>query len=345
MNILTIDTGTSNTRTTLWHDDVVVGRGAAPVGIRDTATSGSRAALNNAVRTTIDQALTQAGMQRDEIERVVGSGMITSSLGLCEVPHVTAPVGVMQLMQGMTAVVLEDIIPQPIWLIPGVRNTAGDITLSNVESMDMMRGEEVEAIGLIKRLELRGPALLIMPGSHSKFVSIDADNRINGCVTTLAGEMLAVITQETSLRASLAGEFATHINPELLLAGAATVRSVGLSRACFNVRLLDRFTKYSRNDRANYLLGAVFGSDLITLKNTSAISVAPDTHIIVTGHAIPREAMARLVREDPYFSGQVTVISDQQQANLAGFGALEVAAYRQQSGERKIISTSLPIGE
>lgn len=328
MNILTIDTGTTNTRTSLWHEGKVIGRGAAAVGARDTAISGSRSALHQGVRASIDAALTEAHVAANEIDLIIGSGMITSSLGLHELPHIVAPAGIDDLAQSIACVNFPDVFDQPICLVPGVRNAATTTSLDDSEAMDMMRGEEVEAMGLIARLRLRGPALLVLPGSHSKFIAVDAVNRITGCVTTIAGEMLSAITHQTILSAALESGFATEVDPEMLLAGAATARRVGLARACFNVRMLGQFKVCERNARANFLLGAVLALDLLALRNTRALDIASDVPIIITGQSILREAIRVLFEEDNYFTGPVTVISDTQQADLAGCGAIEIAAAR-----------------
>jgi 2-dehydro-3-deoxygalactonokinase len=326
--ILTIDTGTTNTRVTVWRDGKAVAHSATPVGVRDTSISGSRAILQVAVRDTISSALHQLEIQADDIDLVIGSGMITSELGLYELPHIPAPAGLMALARGMVSVTIPEVFSKPIWFVPGVRNDVQNIGLHNCEAMDMMRGEESETMGVIQCLSLTGPAMMIMPGSHSKFVCIDAENRITGCVTTLAGELLNVITHNTILAQSLASEFASEVKPEMLLAGAAAAQTIGLGRACFNVRILDQFTIYQRNDRANFLLGAILGADLLTLKNSSAIRMMPGTPVVITGKPVMRDALALLIKNDEYFSGTITVVTDDEQAHLAGRGAIAVAAAR-----------------
>ncbi|NVD96853.1 2-dehydro-3-deoxygalactonokinase [Massilia sp. BJB1822] len=328
MKILTIDTGTTNTRITLWRDGKAVSVAATQVGVRDTAITGSRSKLDEAVRDTIAAALEKGQATPDEVDLVLASGMITSNVGLHEIPHVLAPAGIADLAQGMECELLPHIFSKPIWFVPGVRNDVENIGLHNCEEMDMMRGEEVEVMGLIERLSLRGPAMLIMPGSHSKFVCIDESNQITGCVTTLSGELLHIITHNTILADSLDRDFATEINPEMLLAGAELAKRIGLGRACFNVRTLDQFTIYQRNDRANFLLGAVLGADLLTLKNSNAIRMRPGIDVIIAGKPILKQALALLVQNDDYFSGDVTVVPDDLQPQLAGLGAIAVARAR-----------------
>ena len=183
-------------------------------------------------------------------------------------------------------------------------------------------------MALIERLSITEPTLVVLPGSHSKFVHLDAQQRITGCVTTLAGELLHVITHNTILAGALDNDFATEIDEEMLLAGARSASKIGLGRACFIVRTLDQFTIYDRNARANFLLGAVLGADLLTLKNSSAIRMSPGIQYVVTGKPILREAIGLLVRGDDFFSGKVTIASNETQADLAGYGAIVVARER-----------------
>jgi len=328
MNILTIDTGTTNTRVTVWTDGRVVGQASRQVGVRDTAITGNADKLKAGLRETITEALDSADLGKGDIGRVLASGMITSNVGLCEIPHVPAPAGIDDLAAAMRDSLVDGVWHQPIWFVPGVRNAVEHIGLHNCEAMDMMRGEEVEAFALIERLALDEPTVIALPGSHSKFVSIDRNRRIEGCVTTLAGELLHVISHDTILAGSLKEGFAKRIDPEMLLAGAASANRIGLGRACFSVRILDQFAVYDANARANFLLGAVLGSDLLTLKNSSAIRMNPGTRFIVSGKPILREAIARLVEGDDFFSGTVTVLGDDEQRDLAGAGAIAVARRR-----------------
>ncbi len=327
-HIISIDTGTTNTRVTLWRNKEVIAHQACEVGVRDTAITGNREKLQHGVRDTLEKTLAEGGISEDDIELVIGSGMISSNLGLFELPHVLAPAGLAQLARGMVSVTIPEVCSKPIWFVPGVRNVVDNIGLHNCEAMDMMRGEEVEVIGVIDQLGITGPAMMVMPGSHSKFVCIDDKNRITGCVTTLAGELMYVITHNTILAQSLSSQFAQTISEEMLLAGAQSAQTIGLGRTCFNVRILDQFTIYERNDRANFLLGAILGSDLLTLKNSTAIKMMPGTPVVVCGKPIMKEALALLIRNDDYFSGKITVVSDETQAHLAGLGAIKVAQAR-----------------
>ncbi|HEY4072598.1 MAG TPA: 2-dehydro-3-deoxygalactonokinase [Herbaspirillum sp.] len=330
MNIVTIDAGTTNTRSSLWQHGKLIAQSQIEVGVRDTAINGNNHALKQAVRDTILGALTKAGVNAADVGLALASGMISSSMGLIEVPHLTAPAGLAQLAQGMLPIDMPEVFSQPLWIIPGVRNPAEPVGMHNHEAMDMMRGEETEAMGLLARLDLAqaGRTMLIMPGSHTKMVSINEQSRIAGCATTLAGELLQVITQGTLISQSLGADFAHVFSPEMVLAGAQAAQRTGLARACFSVRTLAQFTDVQRDERANFLLGAVLSGDVLTLKNSTAIQMRPDTPIVIAGKPMLRQSLALLIQENGLFYGNCIIVNDAQQADLAGFGAIAIAQAR-----------------
>lgn len=228
MYIITIDTGTTNTRVCAWQDQRLLAEAARPIGVRDTAISGSTATLMNGVREAVQEAKNLATIPAAERVVYLSSGMITSNVGLCEIPHLLAPAGLGELAQGMVCANLPEIAEEPIWFVPGVRNHDSAVTLGNAEQMDMMRGEETEAIGVLASLDIHGPALIVLPGSHSKFVKIDAQDRIEGCVTTLGGELLDVITRHTILANSWIGNSLRRLKPQ----PCCKVRTNAGKRAC-----------------------------------------------------------------------------------------------------------------
>ncbi|MDA3135309.1 2-dehydro-3-deoxygalactonokinase [Atlantibacter subterranea] len=322
MYIITIDTGTTNTRVCAWQDERLLAEAARPVGVRDTAISGSTETLMKGVSDAVNDARSQANIPAGEKVVYLSAGMITSNVGLCEIPHLLAPAGLNELAKGMVCANLPAITDEPIWFVPGIRNHKSAVTLENAEQMDMMRGEETEAIGVLASLGISGPALIILPGSHSKFVKIDADNRIEGCVTTIGGELLDVITRHTILASSLNLQFAQEIEAPALLQGANQCLQTGLSRTCFSVRVLDMFSDLTLNQKANVLLGAVLQDDLQAVKNSEAFTVTPDTHVVVCGKDTLKFAFATLIDNDPWFTGKITVAPSSRSLSSAGLFAM-----------------------
>ena len=94
---LTIDTGTTNTRVTVLKDGALLAQAKSETGVRVSAIDGDNHRLKQAVRQCLDEALDRAGIGWDQVCGVAANGMITSNVGLCEIPHCTAPAGAAEL--------------------------------------------------------------------------------------------------------------------------------------------------------------------------------------------------------------------------------------------------------
>ncbi len=326
--LLTVDGGTTNTRAALWTTEgELLDRCGASVGVRDTAMDGGdNSRLCQAVRDCLAGLVERGGIGWDQVKAILASGMITSNVGLTEIPHLPAPAGVDELARGAVAVDLPQAAPMPIHFIPGVKNTASAIDLDNFESMDMMRGEEVEAVALIQRCRAGRPMLLVLPGSHSKFVGVNAQGQITGCLTSITGELLSVITNDTILADAVERSFVdeAHYNREMMLLGYETARRVGLGRACFSGRVMKLFAGQDHFAVANYLLGCVLENDLKALQGSQAIRPGADTHVVIAG----KQPLSRAIYDLLVNSGRFAHVEEvrlEAGTSLSGQGCLLVA--------------------
>ncbi len=320
--IVTIDTGTTNTRAVLWDQDTVTAEDFEPVGVRNTAISGSKKQLKQAVKKAIDKVLGQADIKDHRQVTVISSGMITSDLGLVEVPHIKAPAGLTDLAQGLVKENISDVFDQPIWFIPGVKNSEKQITPQNIMNMDIMRGEEVETIGALSQIKNNGNTIIILPGSHTKIIKVDDKGKIEGSITSITGELLELLTKNSILADSLDADFTESLDEEALSLGAQACAVNGIGRTAFSVRLLGMFTDYSRNQRANYLLGAVLENDIKAIKNTAAFSLSEQDDVIIVGKKALSGALETLIQNDNQLKGTVET---KDISHLAGLGAIEIA--------------------
>ena len=203
-------------------------------------------------------------MGAGDVKRCVAYGMITSDMGLLEIPHVPAPASAADLRDAMRAQRFPEIAPFPIHFIPGVRNFAGPVDLDNFGMMDMMRGEETEAVGLFELLEPETSAMFILPGSHNKFVAMSAEGKILGCMTSISGELLDAMTHHTILADAVGGAFVSPeaYNAKMAMEGARACAQNGLGRAAFSGRILKTLGKRSHAEVQSYLLGAALALDV-----------------------------------------------------------------------------------
>lgn len=269
MVYMVIDCGTTNLRAT-----VVDGNGQVysvskrPGGVRNTAIDGHNGRLKAMLKEALEEALSSAHMTWRDIAGCYAYGMITSNVGLLEVPHLVAPVSVNDLSDGMQEKLFPEITPLPIRFIPGVRNFSGEVNLENFTSMDMMRGEEVEAVGLWNMLKPENECVLILPGSHNKFVHMDKDGRILGCMTSISGELLDALTNHTILADAVGRTFASaeDYDSHYAIEGAKECLRSGIGRAAFSGRILNQLGGVPQEKLRSYLLGATLAQDILALK-------------------------------------------------------------------------------
>ncbi|MGI9450978.1 MAG: 2-dehydro-3-deoxygalactonokinase [Geminicoccaceae bacterium] len=187
---------------------------------------------------------------------VVLSGMIGSRQGWIEVPYLDVPA---ELNDIANALVGHPNDPA-LHFVPGLaRDPAG-------QAPDVMRGEETQIIGAIS--DGTGRHLLIMPGTHSKWVLVDG-RRITWFATFMTGELFSVLKDHSILGRLMAKDGAQHdadgrhdaeaFNQGLL---AAETLPGGLLQRLFSARTLGLFERVPEAGIADYLSGLLIGSEL-----------------------------------------------------------------------------------
>ncbi len=324
MLIVTIDTGTTNTRVRAWKNNAVVREQSVEVGIRDCAKNGDKTLLIQSIKIVLDKLLLGVSAEERENYQLVASGMITSEIGLCHLPHQVTPVSMQQLAKATMPCVIKEISEKPIIFIPGVKNNVANMTFDSIESIDVMRGEEVEVFGILTQQPDLGPALVILPGSHSKFVRLDENNNVVALATTMAGEIFDTLTHQTILASSLEHQFVQCLDKEYLRKGAELSLQVGIARSCFSVRLLDLFTEATLDQRSSFLLGAILASDLLAIKHSQALNITSDIKIVISGKPILADALKELIKNDSYFTGEIHLLDDKKEQPFSGLGAISI---------------------
>lgn len=312
MLIITIDGGTTNTRVRILEKEKIVGKASLPIGVRCTAITSRKEALLKGLRRIIDMALKEARVRQEDIHLAIASGMITSNVGVYELAHVASPAGVNELAAASRLVKVPEVLDVPIVFIPGIKNNCViREDLSNLEAMDIMRGEETETVGILELKSLDGPLTLILPGSHTKVVRVNEHNQITGCLTTMAGEIFTTLAANTILADSIPDTLVSYLDVDIFLKGVAVSRDVGLTRGCFATRILSQFASIDGNRRASFLLGVVLGQDLTAIKNSSACGCNWCDPVVIGGPQPLRQAMYWLLKTDPDITGEIVLLDDE----------------------------------
>jgi 2-dehydro-3-deoxygalactonokinase len=258
--VAVIDGGTSRTRLRLWDGTGIAWEASRQIGVKDAGLLG---------KTVLESAVVElvAGARKyHAFDRIVAFGMITSNLGLCEIPHLKAPVSYSQL--GRAIAVRNVPAVGAVHFIPGIKTEGTAAVLAEIASFDMMRGEETEVFGMRRDLTLEGPANFFHVGSHHKLICTN-DDGILGSRTTLSGELLAATLKNTILSTSTAPlESLTEVDETWWNAGLQTTLVNGFARAAFCVRLADQILHATREEATAFFLGASAGLDLPMLSGS-----------------------------------------------------------------------------
>ena len=217
----------------------------------------------------------------------------------------------------------EDVAPFPIAFIPGMRNFAGPVDLENFSGMDMMRGEEVEAVGLYKLLKPRGAAMFVLPGTHNKFVSMDAQGKILGCMTSISGELLDAVTHHTIIAEAVGHSFVSGeaYDAEYAKHGAWESAMSGLGRAAFAGRILTTLGGAEKAKIQSYLLGAVLALDVQAMQ--SFVGDAENVEAYIAGKAPLQQCMCDVI--EALAAGEAVQVPAEVSGKMGLTGVLDIA--------------------
>jgi len=292
VNAIYIDMGTTNTRVWLMRGDEVLARASKLVGVRDTARTGSRATIDTALKVMIADVRNQVPTFQGRC--VTAAGMISSQLGLKELPYVPAPAGIREISRASRWFEFPEITDLPILLVPGVRCGPETVDLDSINELDVMRGEETLCVGIITLRFVKPPCVVLNLGSHWKAIQINADEKIQASHTSLSGELLHAVQMHTVLASSLPKNAPAEVTQRWLEAGMDEQRRSGLSRAMFCVRLLELAGEGTSDERFSFLLGGLISSDLDALVDRGV--VREDSQITICGNPAIADAWQRLLR-------------------------------------------------
>ncbi|PWT80474.1 MAG: hypothetical protein C5B44_05290 [Acidobacteria bacterium] len=286
-HLICLDLGTTYSRVWLLCGDEVVARSIRPVGVRLVATEGSTRRIVTAVRDLVADVRSQAG-DTHQPKCIAAAGMITSELGLKEIPHVVAPAGLKEIVSGSQWHHLDEISDLPFLMVPGVRTTL------NNSPEDVMRGEETLCLGLISSGALTIPGVVMNLGSHWKAIKVDSSGRISKSVTSLSGELIDAARTQTVLASSLPKEFLCKLTWKWVEAGMTECRQAGLPRALFRIRLLEIGKEGTAEERLAFLAGAFIAADLDALV---ARGFLEDKQVVLSGRPGIADCWRRALQE------------------------------------------------
>jgi len=261
--VIVVDSGANHTRARLWDREQVVATAVEPVGSRHTAMDGHNEKLKAAVQQVIASVIAQTGLTP---EAVVCAGMITANVGLLEVPHVAAPAGPEDLARRIVRHDFPELSSLPFYFIPGIKSVPTELNAQTLGETDILRGEEAEAAGMRELLGLTGPVLLMHYRTHHKAIAVNAEGQILYSRTSITGEVLQAVVDNTVIRSSVLGLDQVEPDESMWRAGFEQARATSFGRALFLTRVAEQIWKRSKAEATGFLLGVLMSLDLPLLE-------------------------------------------------------------------------------
>lgn len=335
MYIATIDCGTTNSRVYIVDGSgAVCAKAMKEVGVRNTVISGSRDELRVGVTETYHRALDQAELTEDDIRCIIPSGMITSEIGLLEIPHLSAPCSITDLAGSLHRVDDPEVLPvtPPVYLVPGIKNAydASTASIVDVGTLDFMRGEETQVAGLLAEPDFALPTVVVVLSSHTKYVPIDSNGRIRGSITTLSGQLYAAIVKETSMGKSLQAddEFddADYFVESVVEVAYDQIQESGLVRALMYPRFLDTLLHEKWYDRKLFTESLVPAEDMAALRQLKKLFGITRSSFVLIGKPRRCRIYEYLLKSKSRVATMVTSITEDQAIDrLSVDGSLNLA--------------------
>ncbi len=174
-------------------------------------------------------------------------GMVGSNRGWHEAAYTPCPADIAALAANI------------LWVEPGMIGIVPGVARDDDDHPDVMRGEEIQVLGAVAAGMVAPDALLCQPGTHNKWVTIEA-GRITMFVTAMAGEVYALLRDHSLLGGMMTGEV---IDGAAFADGVATARDRrDLLGSLFGARAAVLLGRRAEADIAAYVSGLVIGTDV-----------------------------------------------------------------------------------
>ena len=213
-----VDWGSSNFRAFLMQDGKVCARRDAPDAgvLKPAKNADDKSRFANFLHAQIADWLDKYPQAS-----IILCGAIGSREGWIDTGYVAVPAGLEDFATALNAVppeYLHDLTGRDVSILPG-------LTISHGDRHDVIRSEEIKALGAISLLG-QSNGLLCIPGTHCKWLEIK-NSQITDFHTVLTGEFFNLISES--------GSFARLFNPGEEINMASFDQGVALSRKGANI--------------------------------------------------------------------------------------------------------------
>ncbi|MFW6139703.1 MAG: 2-dehydro-3-deoxygalactonokinase, partial [Spirochaetota bacterium] len=300
---------------------------------RDTAVNGTNQALKQGLKETFFNALDESGVDVSQIEFAVSWGMITSEIGLMEIPHLWAPAGVKDLADSMKRVHDTSVFPVdiPIYFIRGIKNRfdPDSATIQDVGVLDFMRGEETQTAGLLAGYSIDLPVTVMVLSSHTKFISINRKEKILGSITTVSGQVYEAIIKNTFIGKSIredSEEPQEFFDGSIIDSSYRWVENSGFLRSLLMPRFLDTLLDTKWYQRKLFVESLIASEDMKSMNQFQPLGFPSDTNFILIGSGRRCAIYEYLLKNKVGINKDIVKITADDEVDMLGIrGAISIA--------------------
>lgn len=262
-NIILIDWGTTNVRAFLvdYLSGEVVATRQSDKGIKFVPAGG--------------YPETYASLTRDWLgisKFTLMAGMVGSANGWEEAAYVPLPASPMKVSEHIHTLSSA----KDVYIVGGLS------CLSKDNTYDVIRGEEVQIIGLLSKIK-QEKQLVCLPGTHSKWLEVDENNIIDSFTTVMSGDFFSAICTGT-IMAMMLGVPQYFSRQDFARGVKLSLRPGGIMAHMFKVRGALLFDQVKPEHIESMISGIVIGSEINGMKEVY------DTNTTI--HVVASEALA-----------------------------------------------------
>ena len=173
------------------------------------------------------------------------AGMVGSSIGWREAPYVPAPAD----LKSLAAHCLK--VAEGVHIVPGV-------ALVTAGRADVMRGEEVQILGAAAAGLVPADALLIQPGTHSKWAEVRG-GVLTRFTTAMTGELFGLLRQHSILASALTHPVDAN---DVFDRGVREGLRRDLSASLFGIRAAILTGALDQDDASSFASGLLIGAEV-----------------------------------------------------------------------------------
>ena len=244
------------------------------------------------------------------------SGMVTSSLGMMELPYKELPFFVIGSDLLVKRINAREEFDHEVILISGART-----------GNDVLRGEETQLVGCLHAMA-EHESLFIFPGTHAKHITVSSGRAVT-FKTYMTGEFFDLLSRKSILSASVeetqklpVGENRVSFEKGLL----AGVQD-NLLHSSFLVRTNHLFNLLTKQENYSYLSGLLIGTEL------KEVVTGKQKNITIVGNELLAERY-RMAFDLLFTSNEFTLVQTQNADRAVVNGQFKVwTAFRKRSGQ------------